>query len=210
MVVGMADPELTRALAASMQDSSGSQPVYGHQETGITGTHTSPTNPNFRDAESSQKYDPSQWALTTTQTVEIFLEPSPVDRKRLLGEPAFLKPFNTGTNLSAALTILHSIPIAREALLAREYCHSDYGHADQWWNGQNIRMLRIINVDDETSRIPEEFVETQRLMAFLDQTTRAYGSIESLATMQGIQDDDGQNGKNPEDLVSRSIQHLTY
>lgn len=56
-------------------------------------------------------------------------------------------------------------------------------------------MLRIINVDNEASQIPEEFVEVQRLMAFLDQTTRAYGSVDSLTGMQGIQGDNGQSGK---------------
>lgn len=184
------DPELARALAASMQDSSGSQSgygPYGQQETGITGTHTSPTNPNFRDAVPGREYDSNQWALTTTQTHEIFLPPSPVDRKRQPGEPVFLKPTNSGSsNLSAAFTILHSIPSAREALLARNYCRSDYGHDDQWWDGQNIRILRIINVDDEESQIPEELVEVQRLIAFLDQSTRAYGSAEGIATIGDI------------------------
>lgn len=190
------DPELARALAASMQDSSGSQSgygPYGQQETGITGTHTSPTNPNFRDAVPGREYDSNQWALTTTQTHEIFLPPSPVDRKRQPGEPVFLKPTNSGSsNLSAAFTILHSIPSAREALLARNYCRSDYGHDDQWWDGQNIRILRIINVDDEESQIPEELVEVQRLIAFLDQSTRAYGSAEGIAT---IGDNDRKLGK---------------
>lgn len=202
LIYGTLDPELARALAASLQDSSGSQSgaLYGQQETGITGTHTSPTNPNFRDAAPDRDYDPNQWALTTTQTHEIFLDPSPEDRKRSPGEPVFLRPSSSGTNLSAALTILHSIPLAREGLLVRGHVRPDYGHDDQWWNGQRVRTLRVVDVDDEESQIVEEIVEVQRLMAFLDQSTRAYGSVEGLVVMYNLQDD-SQSGNPPDPLL---------
>jgi hypothetical protein len=42
---------------------------------------------------------------------------------------------------SGLLTILHSIPLAREALLLRNKPLFDYGHDPQWWNGQPINLL---------------------------------------------------------------------
>ncbi|RPB07605.1 hypothetical protein P167DRAFT_609376 [Morchella conica CCBAS932] len=184
------DPELARALAASLQESSGdhSGGYFSQQESGIT--HTSPTNPNFGRAPPEREYEPNQWALTTTQTHEIFLDPFPADRKRIQGDPSFLRPDKSGGNLAALITILHAIPGAREALLFRTLVSPDYGHDDQWWNGQTIRKLRIVNVDEHLEAFaPEEIVEAQRLMAFLDQTTRAYGSVEGLSSLQSIQND---------------------
>lgn len=184
------DPELARALAASLQESSGdhSGGYFSQQESGIT--HTSPTNPNFGRAPPEREYEPNQWALTTTQTHEIFLDPFPADRKRIQGDPSFLRPDKSGGNLAALITILHSIPGAREALLFRILVGPDYGHDDQWWNGQAIRKLRIVNVDEDLEAFaPEEIVEAQRLMAFLDKTTRAYGSVEGLSSLQSIQND---------------------
>ncbi|KAL7273778.1 hypothetical protein RUND412_003355 [Rhizina undulata] len=188
------DADLAKALAASMEYVSGVNTAgyYTQQETGITGTHTSPTNPYFGPAPPDREYDPGQWALTTTQTHEIYLDPAPVDRRRLPGEPAFLKPAAPGQNLHAAITILHSIPLAREKLLMRDRILPDYGQDGQWWNGRKIQASRIINLaDDEMpawSDVPDEIAEVQRIMAFLDQTKRAYGSVESLANISSIKD----------------------
>src|SRR5947209_17635640 len=91
--------------------------VYGQQESGITGTRTSPTYACFGPAPPNHEYDPLKWSLTTTtQANEIFLDPSPADRRRNPGEPAFLKPPAAGNNISALFTILNNIPAAREAL----------------------------------------------------------------------------------------------
>ncbi|RPB05684.1 hypothetical protein L873DRAFT_1661526 [Choiromyces venosus 120613-1] len=183
------DPDLARALAASMEGSGVHAGDYGGQETGITGTRTSPVTSYLQAANPDREYNPQHWALTTTH--EIFLDPGPSERKRGVGEPAFLRPANSGSNLAALLTILHGIPAARESMLARDCLDRDYGHDDQWWNGQQIRILKVTNINDEETikpEITEELIEVQRLMAFLDGTMRAYGSVESLAMVPGYQE----------------------
>jgi len=185
------DPELARALAASMESSGGHIGDYGAQETGITGTRTSPATSYLQPANPNREYNPQQWALTTT-THEIFLDPGPSERQRKPGDPAFLRPANSGSNVAALLTILHGIPAARESMLARDCLDRDYGHDDQWWNGQQIKILRVTNTSEEAGEpeITEEVIEVQRLMAFLDGTMRAYGSVESLAMIPGYQEHD--------------------
>ncbi|CUS10949.1 unnamed protein product [Tuber aestivum] len=180
------DPDLARALAASMEGSAAHTVDFGAQETGITGTRTSPATSYLQPANPGREYNPQLWALTTTH--EIFLDPGPSERKRKPGDPAFLRPSSSGGNVAALLTILHGIPAARESLLARDCLDRDYGHDDQWWNGQQIRILRVTNTSDgETGEpeITEGVIEVQRLMAFLDGTLRAYGSVESLAMIPG-------------------------
>ncbi|KAG0126518.1 hypothetical protein HOY82DRAFT_581005 [Tuber indicum] len=183
------DRDLARALAASMEGSGVHTGDYGAQETGITGTRTSPATSYLQPANPDREYNPQNWALTTTH--EIFLDPGPSERKRKPGDPAFLRPANSGSNIAALLTILHGIPAARESMLARDCLDRDYGHDDQWWNGQQIRILRVTNTGDEETNEPEiteEVIEVQRLMAFLDGTMRAYGSVESLAMIPCYQE----------------------
>ena len=163
----------------------------GSQENGITATNTSPTNPNFVPAQENKEYIPSEWALTTTEMGEIVREPPPENRRRIRGHPAFLRPTPISNDLAAALTILHSIPRARTALLCKDYSQSDYGHNPTWWNGDKITISRVIDVDNEREKFEEaaeEIAEVQRLMAFLDCTDRAYGSIAPLSDMRRVQE----------------------
>jgi hypothetical protein len=180
------DPELAQALQASIEQ-------WGPQETGVTGTHTSPVNPNFAPAPVGKHYDPNQWALTAprTETKEIARHPSPQLRKREDGAPAFLRHSLASYNISGLLTILHAIPSARESFLLRRHLLEDYGHHPQWWDGEKIRSSRIIQVEDERPRFGEAeelLVEIQRLMAFLDRTDRAYGCIDDLMSMRRVQE----------------------
>jgi len=135
-------------------------------------------------------YDTAKWALTLAghQAEEIHLHPEPVERKRPKGSPAFFKPSPTGHRLPALLKILHAIPMAREALLNRSYLLPDYGHDKDWWDGTAIKHLRIVNLDLEGKQVNNDDIvyETQRLMAFLDDTKRAYGSAEVLANIDSI------------------------
>ncbi|KAI5854612.1 hypothetical protein BZA05DRAFT_392055 [Tricharina praecox] len=184
------DPELAQALEASLQDVHGSHP-YQSQEMGVTGTHTSPVNPNFMPAQENKEYVPSQWALTTTVTKEVPRELPPHERKRQPGCPAFLKPSTTSYNLANALTILHYIPKAREAFLSRPHVLQNYRHQPDWWSGEKIETSRFINVDGyEPSycEAEDEIAEIQRLMAFLDSTDRAYASIDVLSAMPRVQE----------------------
>ena len=168
--------------------------TWENQETGITGTHSTPTATYFGPATRAS-YDEAQWALTVPVTHEIYLDPAhPSDRQRKIGEPAFFKPSSDGYHLGPALAILHSIPAAREALLAQEYVLDDYGYNDRWWSGEKIEASRITDIteNDGTGEIvvgpePSQVVmEVQRLMAFLDRTTRGYGSVDSLAKMDEV------------------------
>lgn len=127
------------------------------------------------------------------QTQEILLNPEPHDRKRQPNTPAFFKTPSTGHRLSALIKILHTIPIAREALLNRTRTLQDYGHEKDWWDGTPVKVLRIVNMDGDGRNTNEDEVihEAQRLMAFLDKTDRAYGSTNALAGLEsvGLQDD---------------------
>ena len=155
------------------------------QETGVVDTQSKTLRPATR-----RHYDPTKWALTIAgaQTQEILLNPEPNLRKRHRNVPAFIKPSPTGHRLPALVTILHAIPMAREALLNRNHLLPDYGREKEWWDGTPVKVLRIVNVDSEGRHINENDIlyECQRLMAFLDETDRAYGSADVLAGLEGL------------------------
>ena len=175
------DEQMKRAMAISMGDN---QLLLG-QEMGVLDQKS--FGPATRD-----HYETEKWAMTVTgpQTQEILLNPEPVDRMRPKGAPAFLKPSPTGHRLPALLKILHAIPMAKEALLNRTCTIPDYGHEKDWWDGTAIKSLRIVNLDLEGSQVNSDDIihESQRLMAFLDATERAYGSSEVLAKSDFIRD----------------------
>ena len=135
-------------------------------------------------------YDDNEWAviLPSTQTQEILLNPEPKHRKRPPDGPAFLKPSSSAQRLPALLKILHSIPLAREALLHRDMLLPDYRREKSWWDGTPIKHLRIVDLDLDGRPVNDDSIiyETQRLIAFLDGTTRAYGSAEVVADAEGI------------------------
>jgi len=176
------EEQMNRAMAMSM---SASQTPPPGQETGTIGYNDKP----FYGPANRDYYDPSRWAMTSyTGTQEILLNPEAQDRTRPKGTPAFIKPSPSGHRLPALLKILHAIPMAREALLNRNHTLSDYGRDKDWWDGAAIKILRIVNLDSEGRQVNSDDVlyETQRLMAFLDETDRAYGSADVLADLDGI------------------------
>lgn len=136
----------------------------------------------------NEHYDSSQWAMTIPEphTQEILLSPDPPDRERMAGTPAFFKPSSTNPILPALVKILHEIPMAREAFLNRTCTLADYGREPDWWDGTLIKALRVVNVDDDQQLAASDDIiyENQRLMAFLDDTDRAYGSVDALANIQ--------------------------
>ena len=149
------------------------------QETGVIYS-----NPYFGPANQSH-YDSEKWAMTLPEahTQEIVLNPEPLDRKRKSRTPAFFKPSSSGHSLPAFIKILHEIPLAREALLNRSHMLGDYGREADWWDGTPVKVFRVVNVDQQGQDTGHDDIifETQRLMAFLDETERAYGSTDSLA-----------------------------
>ncbi|MCJ1313804.1 hypothetical protein MMC25_007484 [Agyrium rufum] len=176
------DADMKQAMAMSM-----SQTLPTEQETGVTDS----SGAHFAPATKSH-YDPSTWGMTVTgaRTTEIFQNPDPEYRRREAGRPAFIKPAISRDYLPALITILHAIPLTREALLLRESIAPDYGENQDWWDGMAIDMPITIRLDEDspTQEIKDFEVvrEAQRLMAFLDDTERAYGSSEALANQEYI------------------------
>ena len=172
------DDELQRALALSMGDE-------GEQETGIAPVEA----PHFGPAN-REYYDSKKWGIVAprTQAQEIILDPEPADRKRKPGDPAFLRPSLSAMTLGSLITILESIPLAREALLLRDRLLPDYGADKHWWEGSAINVSRVVDIGADHSDLHWEDIlhETQRLMAFLGDTDRAYGSAEVLADLDGV------------------------
>lgn len=175
------DDELNRAMAMSMSES---QTIPG-QETGTLGYSKQTFGPATRE-----NYEDGAWTMVypAAQTQEILLNPEPNDRKRQPNHPAFFKTPSVDHRLSALIKILHAIPMAREALLNRNLTLQDYGHEKEWWDGTPVKVLRIVNLDADGRKINDDDViyEVQRLMAFLDNTDRAYGSTNVLAGSEGI------------------------
>jgi hypothetical protein len=184
------DHDMQTALHMSLQPG---------QENGITASAGQQFGPANR-----QYYEERSWALTTktnTVTHEIILQPEAEDRKRAEVEPAFLRPSEQTGYLSALLTILHAIPLAREAFLYRSMTAEDYGSDPDWWNGSPITLSKIVSMEDgqwkptgnsgetiwqssgtDDDSFDHAMHELQRLMAFLDMTKRAYGSTDALTT----------------------------
>lgn len=115
-------------------------------------------------------------------------------RERRPSEPAFLKPFVDGDFLPALLVILHDIPSCRNALLSPGQLQDDYGYNESWWSGDPIQPPATMYRQDEVESgeplspaVPPLLSETQRLMAFLEITDRAYGSADALAQVPGVE-----------------------
>jgi hypothetical protein len=176
------DRDIQEALALSLgQTPSG-------QENGVTGTgqQFGPAKGDYRDTK--------QWAMTVSKATarEVIDNPPPADRQRKPGEPTFLRASDRlgAETLASLLTIYHSIPLAREALLLPSYQQFNYGYDPQWWNGHHIEVPRLISLDEHGTQQNRDdvLIETQRLMVFLDHSNRAYGSIEALADLQSYQE----------------------
>ena len=207
-------PELAEALKQSMQsDAVAGNDLYSAQETGITGsggTHnTSPVvNPNFVPAQENKEYNPSEWALTLAAPTPATQEPLPAERKRAPdGAPAFLRPSFSSYHLGGTLSILHTIPRARESFLVRSALISDYGRNPKWWAGEKIGPSRVVDLDGPYFSVQDAqdiIQELQRLMAFLGGTNRAYGSVDALAELPKIREQE-QTGLAPNPLPSSSL-----
>ncbi|KAJ5322709.1 hypothetical protein N7452_010998 [Penicillium brevicompactum] len=188
------EKELQRAVAMSL----GSD--MGQQETGVTSNNQSQLSKATRD-----HYEENAWAMTLFNTEEVMASPDPEDRVRVEGEPAFIRPNADDVYLGGFLTILHNIPRAREALLLRNKLLFDYGHEPQWWNGHAINLPKIVTINDGTESDndwDDIIYESQRLMALMDTSKRAFGSSESLAKIKSM----SQMATDSEDAVTRFME----
>ncbi|KAL8714284.1 MAG: hypothetical protein Q9225_006599 [Loekoesia sp. 1 TL-2023] len=172
--------EFQRAIQISQNETAPTQ------ETGTTAAN----KPYFGPVR-NEYHDTKNWIMTTSKSTakEILLNPEPKDRRRQSNTPAFLRPSPAGHRLSGLVKILHAIPAAREALLSRNCIQDDYGYQNEWWDGVCIESPQIVH-DGADHDVPDREViyESQRLMAFLDGTERAYGSSEALSTFPGIRE----------------------
>ena len=155
----------------------------------------------FGPARQGYHYDNHQWGITLAGTQQILPNPEPEFRKREPGVPAFMKPIPTDHYLPALLTILHAIPMAKEALLTRGCELSDYGQSDEWWDGMPIETPRIVSLDQTGLNYTGDILfETQRIMAFLEMTERAYGNTGALSTLGNLADHLGSTNSSEEGL----------
>ncbi|KAJ6034899.1 uncharacterized protein N7446_009656 [Penicillium canescens] len=189
------EKELQQAVAMSLNSG------LGQQEIGVT----SSSQPQFSKA-TRDHYEEGDWAMTlfNTSSEEVTIGPEPEDRRRGEGEPAFIRPTQDGLYLGGFLTIIHEIPLAREALLLRNKPLFDYGHEPHWWNGQSINLPKIVTVNDSNRDADWDDVihEAQRLMAFMDSTKRSFGSSDSLARIRSL----SMFSSDSEEIVTRFLE----
>lgn len=184
------DAELQQAIAASVATSNMHSPQPQPQESGVVDADTG--LPHFGPANRTD-YNQNEWAMITLNHDKP--EPDPSRRKRDAGVPAFLRCRSENAwethRLGAILTILHSIPAARNALLRYgSPPQQSYGHNAEWWKGKAIVPPAVqathdageLTWGDEAK--PKWSEELHRLMAFLDATERSYGTADVLADTQ--------------------------
>lgn len=173
------EEQIQQAIAMSTSQ------TWERQETGTTGADKPYFGPVRREHQETKN-----WIMTTSKASaakEIILGPDPQDRRRQPSTPAFLRPTLAGHRLPGLVKILHAIPAAREALLCRPCIQSDYAHNDEWWDGVPIEYPQILHGDEDEDLPGREILyEPQRLMAFLDDTERAYGSCDALSALPNL------------------------
>ena len=120
---------------------------------------------------------------------ELIPDLQPDDRKRAIEEPVLMKPLTFDDDLPSLLSILGSIPGAFNTMCLKTPLLADYGYNPSWWQGASIGVSGPPVVDDEEilNAAEELIFETQRLMAFMECTSRAYGSVEALASLKLLQ-----------------------
>lgn len=139
--------------------------------------------------------------VPATTASEYIADPIPSQRQREEGQPAILKPSPRFNYFPAMLTILHSIPQFRNALLSPAVTQDDYWVGEEWWRGNPAGRARIVDGTigwDEAYEL-DIIHETQRLMAFLDNTDRAYATIESMLDMDAWKQLEAPSLADPDD-----------
>ncbi|KAK8002732.1 hypothetical protein PG989_002451 [Apiospora arundinis] len=178
------DADLQRALAESAAQSGVPLQEVGVVDIDTNVKHFGPAN--------RPDYQQDQWAMVPTKADgnTSAVEPPPSARKRVPGAPAFLRSANDH-RLGAIISIYHSIPLVRNVLLSYGSSSSaqEYGSHMDWWKGQAI--MGPAQDSGEAGASPDDGFpsfsdELQRLVAFLDNTDRCYGSADVLARTSDI------------------------
>ena len=172
------DEQMRRAMAESIKDMPG-------QENGTTkgGQQFGPAQRPY--------YPEAQWALAPIASSREYVDhPPAAKRRRIEGSPAFLRGPPECSYNASLLTIYHSIPLAREALLFPRLAVYSYGYNPEWWAGttdENMKSLSMQQPELGGEDRRKYLAELQCLMAFLDNTTRAYGSVDALSDLRYYQ-----------------------
>lgn len=182
---------MQRALRESAEEAGIALP---EQQSGVMDTQAA-SAPHFGPANRTD-YDQGNWAMVPAGPLESAVPsaPAPSRRKRMNGAPAFLIQGITTVGshgLGGLLTVLHEISLARNALLETGTPAASYGFNTEWWNGQEILpadvlarlQSGVLEWGHQQESKPDVEEEIHRLMAFLDQTERSYGSVGVLTDL---------------------------
>lgn len=173
--------------------------VESGQESGTVGSIGAA---GFRPATQSY-YDNASWALVPATKSTEYVPDAPLDAQIRRDKPGLIKPSVTDHNLPALITILHTIPLVRNALLAPDITSNDYWRGEDWWKG-TASVASVTVRDDLRSEAVSglEFLyEVQRLVAFLDASDRTYASLESLLQLDAWTQDSYASPEEQGDLM---------
>ena len=136
--------------------------------------------PQFGPA-TKDSYDPSQWAMVVSSSTRVYENPEAEERQRdrAGGAPVFFKPLQEQDPLPSLITILGQIPAVRREFLCANLQFEHYGSNMRWWDGENAHAGEA-NMVDENIHEQDVVEEVQRLMAFMQESDRSYGSVEQL------------------------------
>jgi hypothetical protein len=155
--------------------------IENNQESGVV-DGSGASRPFFGPA-TEQYYDNAAWAMVpATKSNEYIPDANFFQQGRESDEPPFIKPTPNQYYLPALLTILHTVPLFRNAFLAPQVSLENYWLGEDWWKGTGSAVARTV---DSASGAGSSYeldllYEMQRLMAFLDKTDRSYVSLNSL------------------------------
>jgi hypothetical protein len=202
-----ADRDLEQAVAMSLGQE-GPPAMFGHvapqQENGVVNSEGKEV---MMGPAPREYYENKSTALilhpaasgsggASTASSEVVPDAEAEHRKHEAGKPRFVKHISNSGYLAEFLTICHEIAGVREAMLMRDFVRSSYGEHPEWWKGHPIKTPRVVNTesgdaaaDAEAGKDDDLIVETQRLIAFLDASDRAYATLSTeLQTDIGLYD----------------------
>lgn len=159
----------------------------GQQEGTINSMGQDTTGRTFFGPATKDAYEPAQWAMVVSSSSRVYENPDADERmrKRENGEPVFFKPLKERDALPVLVAVLGQIPKTRRELLCEQVQEENYGTNMRWWDGEDAHAGEPNMVDD---KIPQQDLieETQRLMAFVQESDRMYGSVEQLEKLPGM------------------------
>lgn len=150
---------------------------------------SSHTNQTHFGPANRTNYDENNWAMVLSSTKSF--DPPPSQRKRNSKVPVYLVcrfEQDKKHRLGPLLMILHEIPAARNFFLLLGASSASYGNHKDWWKGEQILARSELSSEEWTHGYEDVNLvdELQRLVAFLDQTDRSYGTADSLCENQLI------------------------